>query len=229
MPEEIRDSLREQILDGLLPPGQRIVQDSVAADFSSSRIPVREALRLLAAEGLVTIEPDVGARVATLNPSELREVYLMREALEPLAVRASVPLLGAEELDVLAELVDEGDRLASRDDVPGYLRMDSRFHELMIVTGGLMRLHETIHRLWDTTRQFRGVYSLLPSSLYQSNIEHRGLLEACGRGAADDAADLHRIHIRRTRLTLDNHPEWFVVESKAKADQLTNARTEPQG
>jgi DNA-binding GntR family transcriptional regulator len=53
------------------------------------------------------------------------------------------------------------------------------------------------------------VYSLLPSSLRQSNVEHANLVEACERSAADDAADLHRVHIRRTRLTLDRHPEWF--------------------
>ena len=216
---EIYDCLREQILESLLPPGQRIVQDVVAAEFSASRLPVREALQMLAADGLVTMERDVGARVAPLNPIDLHEIYLMRESLEPVAVRASVPLLVAADLNALAEFVEQGDWLAERDDVAGYLKMDTQFHEIMIVTSGLMRLHKAIHQLWDTTRQFRGVYSLLPSSLGKSNVEHRGLLEACERGAAEDAADLHRVHIRRTRLTLDQHPEWFSAapESQTKA------------
>jgi DNA-binding GntR family transcriptional regulator len=213
LPEEIRDALREQILSGVLPPGRRIVQENVAAEFTTSRIPVREALRLLAADGLITIEPDVGARVATLDLSSLQEVYMMREALEPPAVRASVPLLTRSDLDRMATLVEEGDKLAEAEDIPGYLRMDSQFHEITIVTSGFMRLHKVIHQLWDTTRQYRGVYSLLPSSLHQSNIEHRCILEACARRAADDAADLHRVHIRRTRFTLDNHPEWFTTRT----------------
>jgi DNA-binding GntR family transcriptional regulator len=216
LPHEIYIYLREQILEGLLPPGQRIVQDAVAAQFSVSRIPVREALRQLAADGLVTMERDVGARVAPLNPNELHEIYLMRENLEPVAVRASVPLLVASDFEALGEFVEQGDWLAERDDVAGYLKMDTQFHEIMIVAGGLMRLHKTIHQLWDTMRQFRGVYSLLPSSLRQSNIEHRNLLEACERRAAEDAADLHRVHIRRTRLTLDQHPEWFATAPKSR-------------
>lgn len=208
-PDEIRAALREQILSGELPPGQRIVQEDVAAQFTTSRIPVREALRLLAADGLITIEPDVGARVAALDPDAMHEVYLMREALEPPAVRASVPLLTADHLAELSELADLGDRLAATGDVPGYLDMDTRFHEITIVASGFMRLHKAIHQLWDTTRQFRGVYTWLPSKLVQSNIEHRCILEACERRAAEDAADLHRVHIRRTRLTLDEHPELF--------------------
>jgi len=213
--EEVRDALREEILDGSLPPGRRIVQDSVAATLGASRIPVREALRQLEAEGLVTIEPDVGARVAPLSPEDLHEVYFMREALEPVALRVSVPLLTSADLDRLSELVETGERLAEAGDIAGYLRMDTQFHELMVMSSGLARLHRTIHQLWDITRQFRAVYSLLPSSLRQSNVEHCGLLEACERQAAEDAADLHRVHIRRTRLTLDNHPEWFAAARKA--------------
>lgn len=209
LPDEISDALREQILSGQLPPGRRIVQEDVAAQFTTSRIPVREALRLLAADGLITIERDVGARVAALDLDAMHEVYLMREALEPPAVRASVPLLTPADMNELAELADLGDRLAADGDVNGYLAMDTRFHEITIVTSGLMRLHKAIHQLWDTTRQFRGVYTWLPSSLHQSNIEHRCILEACERSAAEDAADLHRVHIRRTRLTLDEHPELF--------------------
>lgn len=209
--QEIHAALREQIVSGLLAPGRRIIQESIAAEFSVSRIPAREALHLLAAEGLITIEPDVGARVAPLNPEELREVYLMREALEPITVAASVPLLTAEDLERLGQLVDEGDELAANGDIAGYLRMDAEFHDLMSVRSGLTRIQREIHRLREANRQFRGVYALLPASLPQSNIEHRNLVEACERRAAEDAADLHRIHIRRTRLTLDNHPEWLTA------------------
>jgi DNA-binding GntR family transcriptional regulator len=142
----------------------------------------------------------------------------MREALEPVTVAASVPLLTAEDLNRLSELVEEGDTLAAAGDIAGYLRMDAEFHDLMSVRSGLSRIHREIHRLREANRQFRGVYSLLPASLPQSNIEHRNLVEACERGAAEDAADLHRIHIRRTRLTLDNHPEWLKSTDKQNVD-----------
>src|SRR5215467_8077804 len=111
--EQVRLGIRDDIVSGRLRPGERIVQDSVARRYGTSRIPVREALRDLASEGLVTLAPDVGARVAKLNPGELHEVYLMREALEPIAVAASVPLLPDAAVAELFKLAEEGERRAS--------------------------------------------------------------------------------------------------------------------
>ena len=89
----IADALRAAILDGRYRPGERIRQEEVAARSGVSRIPVREALRMLAAEGLVTLVANTGAWVAKLSLDECVETYLIRERLEPMLLRASLPNL----------------------------------------------------------------------------------------------------------------------------------------
>ena len=98
----IAESLRTAILDGSYRPGERIRQEDVAARSGASRIPVREALRMLAAEGLVTLVANSGAWVTRLTMAECAELYLIRERLEPLLLRTSMPRLGEAETGRLA-------------------------------------------------------------------------------------------------------------------------------
>jgi len=207
--ELVRQALRDDIVSGRLRPGERIVQDSVAKRFGTSRIPVREALRHLASEGLVTLAPDVGARVARLNPGELIEVYLMREALEPIAVAQSVPLINEDIIAEMRSLNEEGEERAAAGDMTGFLDLDRRFHELTFSGTELPRLRRVIDSLADTTTQYRRVYSLLPDRLAISHAEHRLLIDAFERRAPDDAAAVHRLHTSRTRDGLTHRPEIF--------------------
>ena len=106
--------LREAIVEGRLQPNERIKQDAVAKRLGVSRLPVREALRELASEGLVTLERDVGARVTSLDPRELLEVYLLREAVEPMMVAQSARKITADELAAAWE-VNERQRAVRRE------------------------------------------------------------------------------------------------------------------
>jgi DNA-binding GntR family transcriptional regulator len=212
--------LRQQILDGELVPGQRIVQDVVANQLGTSRIPVREALRELASEGLVVIEPDVGARVRSLDPVELLEVYMMREALEPLAVLHAVPHLPEERLHELAVFLTKSEVCADAGDVAGYHQFDRLFHHALFEAAGLERLHGVIHGLWNTAYQYQRVYSRFPQNLTASTSEHRLILDAVERRASDDAGQLHLLHIRRTRHALVGHPEFFKGASPPPNENL---------
>jgi DNA-binding GntR family transcriptional regulator len=202
-------ALRKQILDGELVPGQRIVQDAVANQLGTSRIPVREALRELASEGLVLIEPDVGARVRSLDSAELLEVYMMREALEPLAVLHAVEHLTDGQLHEMGQLLTESEICASANDIPGYHHFDRLFHYALFEAAGLSRLQRVIHGLWNTAYQYQRVYARLPQNLIASTSEHRLILDAVERKASEDAGQLHLLHIRRTRHALVRHPEFF--------------------
>ena len=220
---QVWTGIRDDIVSGRLRPGERIVQDSVAKRFGTSRIPVREALRHLASEGLVTLAPDVGARVAKLNSSELHEVYLMREALEPIAVAASVPLLPEAALVGLLKLAEEGERRADAGDMQGFLELDRQFHELTFSAAELPRLRRVVDSLADTTTQYRRVYSFLPDKLTISHAEHRLLVDAFERRAPEDAAAIHRLHTRRTREGLAHEPEIFSASDTNQSDRRTGA------
>jgi DNA-binding GntR family transcriptional regulator len=100
--DRIADALRAAILDGSYLPGTRIRQEDVAARSGASRIPVREAFRLLASEGLVTLVANTGAWVTRLSLAECVETYLIRERLEPLLLRASLPILDEAAIGHLA-------------------------------------------------------------------------------------------------------------------------------
>lgn len=204
--------LREAILSGRLRPGERIRQERVAAELGTSRIPVREALQQLQSEGLVTVTSHVGARVATLDLSELDEIYLVRERLEPLALGQSVPLLGPEEHAVLGGYIEQMEVRTGR--VPrDWVEIDRRFHLMTYSAAPLSRLLQMIEGLWNASQQYRRAYTLLPERVELAQAEHRLLLEAICRKDPDDAERISLMHIRRTRLTLDQHAELFATRS----------------
>ena len=95
-PDEIAKAIREEILRGELEPGMSARQDDIAQRFSVSRVPVREALRSLVAEGLMTCEPQKGFRVARLEPGEAREILEIRSILEVQALRWAIQHITAE-------------------------------------------------------------------------------------------------------------------------------------
>jgi DNA-binding GntR family transcriptional regulator len=207
--ESVSRGLRNAILDGRLKPGERIRQESVAHQYGTSRIPVREALRHLESEGLVILEPHVGARVARLDRAELDEVYLLRERLEPLAIAQSVPHLSDSQLANIRLYVEEMERVADPEDLTRWIELDRRFHLATFAGAPLPRLIRLIEAFWNTTQQYRRAYTLLPRRLEIAHAEHRLLLEALERRDPADAERLLQTHIRRTRLTLDEHLELF--------------------
>jgi DNA-binding GntR family transcriptional regulator len=99
--EQAAQALRDEILSGAIASGARLGEAELAGRLRVSRTPIREALTRLAAEGLVELQPNRGARVATWSTAELREIFELRLRLEPYAVRQAVPKLAPEQLDEL--------------------------------------------------------------------------------------------------------------------------------
>jgi DNA-binding GntR family transcriptional regulator len=202
--------LREAIIDGKLKPGERIRQETVAEQLGTSRIPVREALQQLHNEGLITLASHVGARVAQLDLAELDEIYLMRERLEPLALAQSVSRLTPEMHEVLRMYVEDME-LTSEEVPSNWVDIDRRFH-LATYSGALLpRLLRIIEGLWNSSQQYRRAYTMLPARVNLAQAEHRLLLEAILRCDPEDVERMSLMHIRRTRLTLDEHMELFTA------------------
>jgi DNA-binding GntR family transcriptional regulator len=207
--ERVVQELRESILDGRLRPGERLRQASIASEYGTSRIPVREALRQLASEGLVVLQPHAGGRVARLDLQELDEIYLLREQLEPFAIERSTPHLSDGQLGQLARLVEQMELVADPVDLRPWLALDREFHIATFSAAPMPRLRNLIDGLWNSTQHYRRVYTLLPQRLEIAHAEHRLLLEALERRDPEDAGRLLTTHIRRTRLTLEEHVELF--------------------
>lgn len=193
--------LREAIMEGDLKPDDRIKQQEVAQRYGVSRSPVREAFLELASEGFVELERDVGARVKGFDTAEVIQLYLAREALEPVMIAETCRLITPEQMAEARALNEESEVFAADGDIAGYLRIDTEMHRVLLEASRMTLLTEMTQSLWRRTHRYRFAYSVA-SRVDTSVLEHRMILDAIEDGDAADAADLYRIHTRRTRLTL---------------------------
>jgi DNA-binding GntR family transcriptional regulator len=186
--------MREAILTGVLPPGMRLRQEKIADLFGTSRIPVREALRSLEYEGLVTSAPYRGFTVTQLDADDIEEVYDLRIVLEGHAVRLAVPLMTDDDLRALetlyAAMVDaeSGDaKLAARE----------RFYIKLYSMSGRPRLVGLIARLRQVIAR-----SLRWPTLQHAPEHHEHFLEAIRAGDAERAASQLASHYRRVAILI---------------------------
>lgn len=208
--QRIAASLREAILAGEFAPGERLFQDAVAERFGSSRIPVREALRILEQEGLAEVLPNRGARVPALDLYEVHTFYRMRERLEPLTLAESLPHLTDEQIDLMESIQVQ---IEGNDDVGRFLVLDRDFHMASYAGCRSDQLLAATVRLWNSTQHYRRAFMMLasPDRAAIVNAEHRLILDAVRRRDAVDAERFLEGHIRRTRVELTQHPELFTA------------------
>jgi len=206
--QRIADHLRDRILSGQLKPGTRVLQDELAEEFEASRLPVREALRILSSSGLVTLRSNRGAWVSKLDQRDCDLSYKIRERLEPLLLSESMASFTADDVNGLVQLQE---RIEANSDVEQFLVLDRQLHWATYKYHDAQQLATMVARLWDTTQHYRRAFSHLTGSqrAWIINSEHRLLIEAI---RVQDTAMAQRVlamHIKRTRSELKNHPEVF--------------------
>jgi DNA-binding GntR family transcriptional regulator len=196
--ESVAGQLRELILTGKLPPGTPLRLSKVANRMGVSVMPIREAIRILEAERLVTVEPRRGASVARLSIDDIEELYAVRSALEGLAARHGTTLITAKgikamraELAAMAKASDAGDR-------GGFLAHDRRFHDELYRASGRPRLVARIDELLESGRRIVDPYVYRPWYPLKVTTEaHRPILEAVEARDATLAEALIRDNIAK--------------------------------
>lgn len=210
--ELVLASVRKAILSGVLGPGARLRQEELADTFGTSRIPVREALRALEYEGLVTSEPHRGFTVTALDADDVEEVYDLRILLESEAVRLALPLLTDDDLEDLEVLFGTmqsaqtpNDQLAAREQF--YLRLYSVTGRPRLV-GLIMRLRQEVARVlrWAT--------------IQHSSSIHEHFFEAVRVGDADRAVAHLSGHYRRVAILIRRYIKE--AEARERADRRAN-------
>ena len=204
----IAAELRAAILSGDHEPGARIRQDDLAEQYGASRLPVREALRILQAEGLVTLVANTGAWVSRLTLADCEEMYRVRERVEPLLLTFSLPALDAAAIDRLAALAEQ---MEVARDVEEFLRLDREFHLGSYAGADTALLGDLVVGLWNRTQHYRRAFSGIARIEGDRSIhhEHHLLVAALRRADAEEAERVLTSHIRRTRIELARHPEIF--------------------
>lgn len=202
--------LRDAILAGEYAPGDRIRQEDLADRHGASRVPVREALRMLESEGLVTVVANTGAWVSRLSLADCEELYLVRERVEPLLLRLNVPLLPDERIETIAQLADA---MELSTDVEQFVTLDREFHLACYGAAPTNVLGDLVGQLWNRTQHYRRAYTRMFRSEGDRSVhhEHQLLVTALRHRDVDDAERVLAGHIRRTRLELARHPEIFTA------------------
>lgn len=174
--EIIADRLRDAILRGIFRPGQRLDQNEIAQVFKVSRSPIREALRTLAAEGLVEVIPHHGAVVAELSLAEIEEILFLRGVLEGMAARLAVPKMGAEQIKALEEILHE---LSKTTDLDRWLQLNHRFHHAIYQCAVRPRLLALIDNLRNTITPYTREFIATTEHMREAAVSHQLIFEAC--------------------------------------------------
>ncbi len=195
--EAVLAEIRREILSGQWAPGTPIRQDAVASALGVSRVPVREALKILEGEGQVTYVPHKGYVVRELDANELVELYRLRELLEAEAIRNAVPKLTDEHL---AAMKDAMVRMESLDtsDLAALADHNRAFHGVLLNAAGMPRLQHFLRLLRDAADVYRVLLYSDAGTLAQTAAEHREIYAACAEGDTDRVITLHDQHRSHT-------------------------------
>jgi DNA-binding GntR family transcriptional regulator len=196
MQEEVLGELRRRILAGEIPPGGVIRPDQVAAELEVSRVPVREALRILEGEGVVAYRAHHGSTLASLRADDLREIYRIRRLLERDAIEATLPRLTAADVAAM-EASERRMQAISADDLAGLAEANRAFHFALLDACGMPHLLRIVGLLWNATDHYRTAYYRDPANREVVRADHGRILDAArarDRDALLAAVDDHRDH-----------------------------------
>lgn len=193
--DQVRDELRRQIVNGELKPGQRLVEQALADTFGVSRIPVREALRMLESEGIVSVAPRVGAMVSLLTRADLEYLYEVRTALEVQVFRLAAERATPQDVERLEKLMERMRRAIAAGDHSECVKANISFHQLVIDIVGNPYLSSMLEPLNSRLEILFGQSHEHDRQL----TEHAGLVEAIADHDGERAAAAALAHIRTSR------------------------------
>lgn len=191
-PDLIADALREAILRGIFQEGQSLRQDEIATQFGVSRIPVREALKQLEAEGLVTLHLNRGAIVSVLTAQEAQEICEIRSALEVKAMQLAIPKFRETDIEKAAVILEATDQAT---DAGVLAKLNWEFHATLYATAERPRLLAMIKTLHVNCDRYVRVQLVEMDYQERSQKEHYQLLDACQKQDTKAAIRLLKRHI----------------------------------
>jgi DNA-binding GntR family transcriptional regulator len=202
--------LRRAILEGDLAPGSQLIQETVAESLGVSRVPVREAMRILQGEGQISYTPHRGYFVTELSLDELEEIRRIRELLEEEAVVKAMPNLRDSDVAEMARAYEEMERAGAEGDITAMNAAHTRFHFALLSASGMTRLLKILRQLWDAADPYRAVYHGEEASRHTAQKQHAALLRAAKHRDTERAVKILRDRrqqtIDRLRGGLDKKP-----------------------
>jgi len=210
----VLDALRNKILHGDYTEGAALRQDALAAEFGVSRIPVREALRQLEAEGLVAFNPHTGAVVSTLSLAEIEELFELRALLESEIVGFAVPLLTEEDLDRAEAILDAYEAAFEQRDITSYGPLNWQFHSTLLSAANRPLTLGVLSNLHNRGDRYTRMQLALTHGETRAVDEHRAILAFARARNAKAASKLVREHVESAGRSLTE----FLREHRMQTD-----------
>ncbi len=199
----VADKLREEIIRGTIPEGAQLRQDAIAMQYQVSRIPVREALRQLDAEGLISIVPNRGAIVPALSSTDVEELFTIRALLEPEILKHSIPRLTENDLDEAAVVLRRYEtELQHEDHLFSWGRLNWQFHSLLYSRAERPHSLSIIRNVNNSGERYTRLQLYLTHGIARANDEHHQILEFCRQRDIPAACKLLRLHIEHAGQSL---------------------------
>lgn len=198
-------TIRENILSGKYATDEELKEKSIGEELGVSRTPVREALRQLELEGLVTIIPNKGAYVVGISQKDIRDIYEIRSRLEGLCARWAAENITKEQLDELEENIYLSDFHSAKGNSEQVVELDNRFHEIIYNASGSKELRHILLDFHHYVQRVRKITLAVQDRAIRSNDEHRRIVEALKMHDADLAEDLANAHMSNTIRNMDNY------------------------
>jgi len=202
LPDVIANDLRERILSGELAEGEAIRQETLAAEYQVSRMPIREALKRLTAEGLVQWAKNRGGSVAKHSLSEIGEIFDLRILIEVDLFRRSIPNLSAGDIARCDGILAQMEASFDENDPGSWGALNHSFHMSLCAAAQRGLTNELLERINLQSDRYVRMHLSVLQQREPAKTEHRALLDLARKGAVDEACMLLEAHIRRTKEQL---------------------------
>lgn len=200
--DQVYQILKEDICNGVYAPGQRLQEVELAQRLNVSRSPVREALRLLAGDGLVQEIPNKGVFVKEFAPKDIEDVCDTRIMMETFAILRAKTTLDEDSRTLLTELIQAMDAAYRCNDLREYIALDGELHDEFVNLSGNGVLIESYQRVHNIVQQFR-IYSLMDQQRFDESCdEHRDIVQALLSGDCERAAAVNRKHLELAKMKI---------------------------
>ncbi len=208
--DKIYKALVNQIINGKIKHGTRLIEDDLATNFRVSRTPVREALNKLVKDGLIELIPRKGGYVRGVTTRDIEEIYGIRKVLEGLAVCLATPLFRKADIARIKRLIQKSETYPEERKVAHFIKVDKTFHNLIIKSCSNKRLGRTIKSLHNIIHVFREMDAPLEERAKAALKEHEKILEAIEKGDAGLAKKLMSQHIEASKRSILIHFKFIL-------------------
>jgi DNA-binding GntR family transcriptional regulator len=188
--EQVAIELRSRIIAGEIGEGEQLLQEQLATDLGVSRIPLREAMRQLEAEGLITLTSHRGGVVSVLTMDQIRELFEIRACLETWLLTMAIPVMDKTDFEKLDAIIDE----MQPGEIAHWGELNWQFHEALYARAGRDQTLQILRRVHRNLDRYLRVQISATSGWQKANVEHRSIVEFC-----------RSKDVRRATVMLDSH------------------------